>query len=237
MGGQNGADREEMTWRLQPSKLSVVLAVAKRLSPYVVEATVVPTALFYALGLSVGLTWAFVAALAWTYSAVVRRVISGSRVPGLLVLACLGITLRTTAYVLSGSTFVYFVQPIFRTAVTGGCLAASVLIGRPLIARFASDFCPLGPDVEGRPAVLRLFRYLTLLWAGVNLVAALVSLVLLLTVPTAVFVGTSAVSGWIITAAGVVVTVAASVRTAHREGLGTAVAANGTLRAYVVAPA
>jgi hypothetical protein len=226
-----------MSWRLHPSKLSVVAAVTKRLAPYLVEATVVPTALFYALGLSVGLTWAFVAALAWTYSAVVRRVVRGKRVPGLLVLACLGITLRTTAYVLSGSTFVYFVQPILRTAVTGGCLAASVLIGRPLIARFASDFCPLGPDVEGRPAVLRLFRSLTLLWAGINLIAALVSLVLLLTVPTTVFVGTSAVSGWIITGVGLLATVTASVRTAQREGLATAVATNGTLRAYVMAPA
>jgi hypothetical protein len=237
MGGRELTGGDEMSWRLHPSKLSVVVAVTKRLAPYLIEATVVPTALFYALGLSIGLTWAFVAAVAWTYSAVARRIVSGRRVPGLLVLACLGITLRTALYLLSGSTFVYFVQPILRTAVTGGCLAASVLIGRPLIARFASDFCPLGPDVEGRPAVLKLFRYLTLLWAGVNLIAAVVSLVLLLTVPTPVFVGTAALSGWIITSAGVVATVMASVRTAHREGLATAVASNGTLRAYVMAAA
>jgi hypothetical protein len=131
---------------------------------------------------------------------------------------------------------VYFVQPILRTLGTAGCLAVSVLVGRPLIARFASDFCPLSPEVQDRPGIVRLFQQLTFLWAGVNLVAALVSLTLLLTVPTAVFVGMATVSAWIATCVGVVVTVAASVRTARREGLATAVAPNGALRAYVAVP-
>jgi hypothetical protein len=132
---------------------------------------------------------------------------------------------------------VYFVQPILRTGATAGCLAASAFIGRPLIARFASDFCPLAPDVEERPGIVQLFRHLTLLWAGVNLVAALVSLTLLLTVSTTVFVGTATVSAWIITGTGVVATVVASVRAARREGLATAVASNGSLRAFIPAPA
>ena len=232
MGGREITDGlDEVSWRLHPSKLSVVVAVTKRLVPYLIEATLIPTVLFYSFFVSFGLTWAFVAALGWTYSAVARRIVSGRRVPGLLVLACLGITLRTGVYLLSGNTFVYFVQPILRTVATAGCLAASALIGRPLIARFASDFCPLAPDVEARPAIVQLFRHLTLLWAGVNLVAALVSLTLLLTVSTTVFVGTATVSAWIITCSGVVATVVASVRTARREGLATAVASNGSLRA------
>jgi hypothetical protein len=49
-------------------------------------------------------------------------------------------------------------------------------------------------------------------------------------------VGTATVSAWIATCVGVVVTVAASVRTARREGLATAVAPNGALRAYIAVP-
>jgi hypothetical protein len=228
---------DESAWRLHPSKLSVVGAVTKRLVPYLIEATLIPTLLFYGLLVTYGLTWAFVAALGWTYTAVLRRVLRRNTVPGLLILACLGITLRTGVYLLSGNTFVYFFQPILRTLGTAGLLAASVLVGRPLIARFASDFCPLAPEVKDRPGIVRLFEQLTFLWAGVNLLAAVVSLTLLLTVPTAVFVGTATVSAWIITCTGVVVTVAASVRTARREGLATAVAPNGALRAYVAVPA
>jgi hypothetical protein len=205
--------------------------------PYLIEATLVPTVLFYAFLVRFGLTWAFVAAAGWTYAAVVRRIAGRGRVPGLLVLACFGITMRIGIYLLSGNAFVFFVQPILRTGATAACLAASAFIGRPLIARFASDFCPLAPDVEERPGIVQLFRHLTLLWAAVNLAAALVSLTLLLTVSTPVFVGTATVSAWIITGTGVVATVAASVRTARREGLATAVASNGSLRAFIAVPA
>jgi Protein of unknown function (DUF3159) len=227
----------DVVWRLHPSKFSVVGAVTKRLVPYLIEATLIPTLLFYGFLVTLGLTWAFVAALGWTYTAVLRRVVRRNPVPGLLVLACLGITLRTGVYLLSGNTFVYFVQPILRTLATAGCLVVSVLVGRPLIARFASDFCPLAPDVQDRPGIVRLFQQLTLLWAAVNLLAASVSFTLLLTVPTTVFVGTATISAWIITCSGVVLTVAAAVRTARREGLATAVAPNGSLRAYVATPA
>ncbi|MGD9705045.1 MAG: hypothetical protein AB7Q42_21745 [Acidimicrobiia bacterium] len=60
------------------------------------------------------------------------------------------------------------------------------------------------------------------------------SFTLLVTVPTAVFVGTATVAAWIITCTGVVLTVSDSVRTARSEGLATAVAPNGSLRAYIV---
>ena len=228
-------DGPEMGWTLHPGKLSVIGAVTKRLVPYLVEATFVPLVLFYVFLISFGLTAAFLAAAGWTYSAVVRRLVGRRPIPALLVLSCLGITMRTALYLLSGNAFVYFVQPILRTALTAIVLGASVLIGRPLIARFASDFCPLTPDVQVRPGIAGLFRRLTYLWAGVNLVGAAVSLTLLLTVPTPVFVGTTTLAAWALTCTGVVLTVADAVRTARSEGLATAIGPNGMLRAYSVA--
>jgi hypothetical protein len=226
----------DVTWRMNPSKVSVVRAVGRRMVPYVIEATLIPTALFYTFLITFGLRWAIVAALGWTYAAMGRRILTGLPVPGLLVLATLGISVRTVIYLLSGSDFVYFFQPIMRTVATAAVFALSVLVGRPLIARFAADFCPLSPDVQIRPAVVQLFRRLTYLWAAVNAIAAAATLTLLLTVPVAVFVGTAAVSAWILTCSGVVLTVSDSVRTAHREGLHTAVAPNGRLHAYVTRP-
>jgi hypothetical protein len=142
----------------------------------------------------------------------------------------------TVIYLWSSKSFAYFVQPILRTVLTAGLFAGSVAIGRPLIARFAADFCPLSPDVQRRPAVLRLFRRLTFLWAGVNGLVAAASLVLLLTVPVSVFVVTATVSAWVVTCTGVVLTVADSVTTARREGLVTALAPNGTLYAATSHP-
>jgi hypothetical protein len=180
--------------------------------------------------------WALGGALMWSYGAVVRRVVRNRPVPGLLILATIGITVRTIVYLLSNNDFVYFVSPILRTTLTGVVFAASVAVGRPLIARFAGDFCPLTPDVSVRPGIMRLFTRLTILWAAVNAIAAGSSLVLLLTVPVSVFVVTAAVSAWIVTCTGVVLTVADSVTTARREGLITALAPDGRLYAATVQP-
>jgi Protein of unknown function (DUF3159) len=220
-------------WQTNPSKVSVVKAVGRRMVPYLIEATLIPTTLFYVFLITFELKWAIVAALGWTYAAIGRRIVTGRPISGLLVLATLGISVRTVIYLLSGSSFVYFVQPIMRTVATAAVFALSVCIGRPLIARFAADFCPLSPDVQSRPAVVQLFRRLTYLWAGVNALAAATTLTLLLTVPVAVFVGTATVSAWVLTCSGVVLTVSDSVRTARSEGLHTAVASNGRLHAYV----
>jgi hypothetical protein len=223
----------ELAWRMQPSKLSVVAAVTRRLLPYLIEATLIPTLLFYAFLIALDLRWAFVAALVWCYTMVARRILGGRPIPGLLVLGCLGITMRTMIYLLSASAFVYFVQPILRTLVTAATFGLSVVIGQPLIARFAADFCTLSPDVLARPGIVQLFRRLTYLWAAVNASAAAVSLTLLLTVPTAVFVGAT-VAAWAITCTGVILTVSDSVRTARSEDLATAIEPNGALRAYAV---
>ena len=56
-----------------------------------------------------------------------RRIVTGRPIPGLLVLATLGISVRTVIYLLSGNDFVYFFQPIMRTVATGAVFALSVL--------------------------------------------------------------------------------------------------------------
>jgi hypothetical protein len=223
----------DTAWRLHPSKVSVVKAVIRRMVPFLIEATLIPTALFYVCLLTLELKWAILAALCWTYAAVGRRLLVGAAIPGLLMLATLGISIRTGVFLLSHNHFVYFFQPILRTVATAAFFALSVVIGRPLVARFANDFCPLTADVRDRPAVVELFRRLTYLWAGVNAAAAAASLTLLLTVPVVVFVGVATISAWVITCSGVVLTVSDSVRTARNEGLATAVSPNGLLRAYV----
>jgi hypothetical protein len=111
----------------------------------------------------------------------------------------------------------------------------SALAGRPLVARFANDFCAFDSDVGGRPAIVSLFRRLTFLWAGTQAIVAAVNLTLLLTVPVAVFVGTAAASAWVLMSLGVVLTVSDAVTTTRRDGLRTAVGGGGRLHAFVAA--
>ena len=224
-------------WHLHPSRWRVVKAVAKRLVPTIIEATLIPTALFYLMLASTReLAVALLTGLAWSYAAVLRRLVRGREVPALLILTSLGVTIRTIVFLFSGNAFVYFAQPILGTVITSLVFGVSVLLGRPLIARFAGDFCTLSDEVSARPAVGRLFRRLTLLWAAVNLTSAMVSALLLMTLPVGAFVGSRTVAMWAITSTGVVATVWESIRVCRREGLATAVGPNGVLRAYVGVP-
>jgi uncharacterized membrane protein len=224
-------------WTFHPRKRSIIAAIAKQLTPHLIEATLIPTVLFYVLLATCGLRWALVVALVWAYIAIGRRVIKGRRMPAILILATVGITLRAIVYLCNHNAFVYFLQPILGTSVTAAILLLSIPLGRPLIARFAADFCPLHPDVKERPEVTRLFRRLTFLWAGVNATVAGVSLILLLTVPVSVFVGMKMLIAWSVTCTGIVLSVSDAVRTARGSGLSTALSPDGGLHAFVPVPA
>jgi intracellular septation protein A len=201
------------------TRAEVLLAVARRGLPHIVEATVAPAVLFFVCLELFGLGAAFIAALGWSHGAVLRRWVMRQPVPPLLVLASLGLTVRTIAAVASNSSFVYFIQPVLGTAAMALVFVGSIVVGRPLIARMAHDFCPLSPEVVARPGVALLFRRLTILWAGVNLVTASTNLVMLQTMSLNSFVAAKTLTGWGVTTSAVVLTVADSVRTARREGL------------------
>jgi hypothetical protein len=197
----------------------VLLAVARRSLPQLVEATVIPTVLFYCALTAFGPGAAMIAALCWAYGALARRVLRGDRPPALLLLATCGLSVRTAVGLLSGSTFAYFVQPVATTVMLSAVFIVSVAAGRPLVARMANDFCPLAPEVARRPAVTRLFAGLTLLWAVVHLLTAAVTLGMLVSMPVAPFVALKTTVCLAITVIGVVVTVCWSVQTARRENL------------------
>lgn len=211
----------------------VVLAVVRRLVPQLVEATLVPTVLCYLGILTYGLAWGVAAAALWTAGAIGVRIARGRRVTGLLVLAATGLVVRIAIYAMSGSAFVYFLQPIARTVVTAALFAASALLGRPLVARFAGDFCSFDDEVGCRPAITALFRRLTYLWAGAQVAIASVNLTLLLTVPVGVFLGTAAGAAWVVIGVCLVLTVVDAVRTTRADGLHTVVARGGRLHTRV----
>jgi len=201
------------------SKRQVVAVVVRRGGPKLVEATVIPGVLFYSCLVWGGLGFAYLTAVAWIYGCVIRRWVLRRPISLLLVLAAVGITVRTAVAIGSGSPFIYFMQPIVGTMATGAVFAASLLVERPAIARLAGDFWPVTPEMAANPGVVSLFRGLTVLWAGVNLTTAALTLVLLLWLPLATFVAVKQISGLIVTVAAIAVTIIWSHRIACREGI------------------
>lgn len=125
-----------------------------------------PSALFYVLFVTVGAGASMIGVLAWTLVAVGRRLVRGNEIPSILLCATVGLSARTAVGLVSGSTFADFVQPVATALALGAVFGGSVLVGRPVIGRLAGDFCHLDADVARRPAVLSLFRGLTMLWAA-----------------------------------------------------------------------
>ena len=201
------------------STRSTLAAVAKHSLPSIIEATLIPTALFYLAWMTVGQWPAYAAALGWSLTVLACRLHRGERIPGVLMLALFGLSMRTLLAVWTGSAFLYFAQPILATGVFAAIFFASALLRRPFVARIAGDFYPMTAEVASRKRVRRLFHQLTLLWAGVQLLNAAAGASMLLTLPTSAFIPAKTVVALAFTACGVVMTVVWSLRVARDEGL------------------
>ncbi len=142
-------------------------ALARHALPSLLEAVVAPMVLFYIIVLLVGFQGALVASLAWTYAAIVRRIIQGHGLPGVLLLGAAVLTGRSILALMTHSAFLYFIQPTAATAAVALAFMASTLIRRPLAERLAKDFCPFDPDLLRRPFIRRFFLRISLLWSVV----------------------------------------------------------------------
>ena len=204
--------------RASLSKVRVLKMIGRRSLPALLEATVIPSVLFYVALVAFGPVQAMCAALAWAYGSVLRRLVSRRRVPGVLQLAVAGLTIRTIVGLLSG-TFMYFLQPIATTVALSLVFLVSMRFGIPMIARMASDFCPLDEEISARPGVIGLFSGLTLMWAGVHLLSAGTTFAMLVSLPTPTFVALRSIVSLTITVIAVMLTVAWAIRTARSENL------------------
>lgn len=178
-----------------------------------------PLAIFYGTLWLVGVWGALIAAMAWSYAAVVVRLMLGKRVPGLLLLGVAGLTVRTATAFVTGSVFVYFLQPTLGTVVIGLAFLLSVPAGRPLAERLAADFVPLPAALAKHPVAKRLFLRITLLWAFVLLGNAAVTMWLLLTEPVHIFVMAKTLSTGVLTAGAVIGSSLWFRASMHRHGL------------------
>jgi hypothetical protein len=178
--------------------------LALRGLPQIIEASVVPPLVFYVVFNSAGKSWALLACLLWSYTAIIRRAVAGRRLPSILLVGATLITLRTTAALLTGSISLYFVQPVFGSVFLAVTFAVSVACGRPLMIRMIEDFCPLAPEVVASASVRSILSRLTLAWAGVHLINAALTGALLFTTPLGVFLILRAVGIYVVTGLAVV---------------------------------
>lgn len=140
-------------------------ALVRHSLPNVLEGTVLPLIVFLSALHVLGVWGAMTAGLVYSYGAIARRLVTGRRVPGILLIGALTLTARTVLAVLSGSVFVYFLQPSLGTALVATAFLLSIPVGRPLAQKLAHDFCPFEPEVFASRHMKRFFEQISLLWA------------------------------------------------------------------------
>ena len=165
--------------------------------PRFVEGVIAPVAVFYAALVLLGLNGALVAAVGWVYAGILWRVLRGQAVPGMLLLAALGVTVRAILAAVTGSAVVYFLQPTLGTLLVSMTFLTSVPLGRPLAQKLATDMVPLPEAFLAHIRVRQFFLRISLLWSLVFLVNAAISLWMLFheSIGTYLWVRTPLVAG------------------------------------------
>jgi Protein of unknown function (DUF3159) len=170
---------------------------------HLVENTLAPLLVFYAILVTMGLFWAFLGALALCYLTILVRLLRRSPVPALLLLCAALLTARSIIGVVTGSAFLYFLQPSLSNFIIGGLFLLSVPLGRPLAARLAGEFCAFPSGLVGHHRLRDFFRRVSLLWAFVFCANGVVTIWMLVRVPVTefLFLSFSSSTGLIIVAA------------------------------------
>jgi hypothetical protein len=205
----------------------------RRVGLNLLVAVVVPGALFFLCYTFAGVWAAILGALGWSYGAIVFRALTGRRTSGLLVLTAMILTGRTVLAFATGSTFLYFLQPVITDGVVGTTFLLSLATARPVVARLAGDFYPMDHELSMRPRVRRLFRRLTMFWAFLCLAKATMTFWLLQSTSLDTVVLVKSISVPTINVLAIAATVVAAVAVARKEGL----LGPGAIERLVPAPA
>lgn len=193
-------------------------AALRHAIPVIGEGLVAPAALFYLTLAFAGFRSSLIAALAWSYAAGARRLLRGERVSTILVLGALLLTFRTVVSFITGSSFLYFAQPLVGTVIIAMVLVVSAMVRRPFTQRFAHDFCPLDPELLRQPRVQQFFVRVSLMWAGVLLVNSGIVAWLLVSSSLRSFVLERTAITWMLTAGAICASIYGFSATMRRGG-------------------
>jgi hypothetical protein len=216
-------------------RLPSLRAVVRHALPALLESTIVPGALFYLVLVLDGFHGALIAAVAWSFLALGRRLVGGHKVPAVLVLSVVLVSARTVVAYLTGSAFLYFVQPTASTFLVALLFLVTAVARRPIIEKLARDFCPLDPEMFARPFVRSFFLRLSFLWFVVLATQAAFIMWLLLASSVQTFVVERSVVSAVLTVGGIVLSTLWFVRT--MRGAGLTVHFSGALASVVPAGA
>lgn len=146
-------------------ELPPLAAILVHAGKNLLEATVIPMVAFYVLLSVYGLRPALIGAFCWSLAMIVLRALRGHRIPGVLAGGLAMLAMRAALAWVTGSVFLYMLQPAMGQMLVALAFGGSVLLRRPLAGILAKDFVPLPASLLALPKMHHCFRLISLLWA------------------------------------------------------------------------
>jgi intracellular septation protein A len=162
--------------------------IARQVFTTLVLVSALPMTVFY-LALSLyGLRAAALATVSLYYGALLVKVLRRKPILAAALLTAALLSIRTVVMFLTGSSFIYFLQPVAGTVALATVIAASALAGRPILDRLAHEFCPFPAELSTHLREQRFFSRLSAVWAVTYLINAVGTIWLLRTMSVGGFV-------------------------------------------------
>ena len=179
--------------------------IAKKVLTTLALVSALPTLVFYIALSLYGLRVAALATVSLYYGALVVKVLRRKPILAAALVTAGLLSIRTVVMFLTGSAFVYFVQPVAGTLALATVIAASASAGRPVLDRLAHEFCPFPEELSARLREQRYFDRLSVVWAATYLVNAMGIIWLLRTMSVGGFVVLKSILGPALTMTAVAV--------------------------------
>ncbi|HEV7203694.1 MAG TPA: hypothetical protein VGN18_03745 [Jatrophihabitans sp.] len=181
--------------------------------------SLLPMAVFYATMARFGLRAAVLTTVGWYYAGLLAKIMRRKPVLAAAMLGAGLLSVRAVVTFLTGSAFLYFVQPVAGTVATATAFATTALAGRPILDRLAHEFCPFPAELSERLRADNFFGRISLVWAATYLVNAVGTLWLLTSASLTGFIVLKSVLGPVITVAAVLTSYLVFRRTTRRQGI------------------
>jgi hypothetical protein len=181
--------------------------------------TLLPMAVFYFTLSLFGLRAAAVVTASLYYAALITRVVRKQPVLAAALLAAGLLSLRTVVVFMTGSAFLYFIQPVIGTVAVATVFAATAIAGRPVLDRLAHDFCAFPAELSHRLRQARFFNLLSVVWAATYTINAIGTVWLLTNASLNGFILFKSVLGPVITLVAAAASYVAFLVTVRRQNI------------------
>jgi hypothetical protein len=138
--------------------------ILKRVLTTIAMVSFLPAGIFYVSMSLFGVRVAALVTIGLYYSALALKFLRRKPVLAAAMLAAGFLSIRTVVMFVTGSAFVYFLQPVAGTVLLATTIGVTALAGRPILDRLAHDFCPFPEDLSARLRKTGFFVRLSIIW-------------------------------------------------------------------------